>query len=100
MKKFQAHRALPKTDQDLMALKMKPGDSITEFIKKFWTSYGQIEDSKEDVALYAFKDGLLPDTDLRKDIWRNGAQGSEEFSNQAFKANKSRNTIAKGIHLY
>ena len=71
MKKFQAYRVFPKTDADIMAMKMKQGENVTQFAKRFWAVYSQIENSKDEVAVFAFQNALLPDSDLRKDLARN-----------------------------
>ena len=68
--KFRAYRVMPRTDVDLMALRMKPEENITKFAKRFWAIYSRIENSKEGVVIFAFQNALRPGNDLRKDLAR------------------------------
>ena len=65
MAKFLAHRALPKTDSDIMELRMRWNKNVTQFAKRYWTIYNQIERSSDVVAVNAFKQALLPTCPLR-----------------------------------
>lgn len=70
LEKFQAHRVIPKTNQDLMAMRMRRDENITRFTKRFWTIYSQIEDANEQLAVMCFKEALLPGTELRRELVR------------------------------
>ncbi|XXG73189.1 hypothetical protein AAC387_Pa07g2149 [Persea americana] len=39
LEKFQAHRVIPKTDADLIALQMREDENVTQFARRFWTVY-------------------------------------------------------------
>lgn len=54
MKKFHAHRVISKTDVDLMALRMRQNENVTQFAKRFWKIYSQIEDASDEVAVKFF----------------------------------------------
>ena len=54
LRKFLAHRVIPKTDADLMALRMQEDESVTQFARRFWTVYSQIECSSEELAVKSF----------------------------------------------
>ena len=68
LEKFQAPRAIPKTDADLMALKMRQIENVTQFAKRFWTIYNQIENASDEVVVKSFRQALLPSNELRKDL--------------------------------
>ena len=70
MEKFQAHRVIPKTDDDLMEIRMQRTENITQFVKRFWTIYSKIEDATDSLAIKSFKQALLPGNELRKDLMR------------------------------
>ena len=70
VEKFQAYRVIPKTDDDLMAIIMRRTENITQFAKRFWSIYSQIEDVIDKVAIKSFKQALLPGNALRKDLVR------------------------------
>ncbi|XXG60849.1 hypothetical protein AAC387_Pa04g2659 [Persea americana] len=58
--KFQAHRVVLKTDADLMALRMHEDESVTQFARRFWTVYSQIECASEELAVKSFQLALRP----------------------------------------
>ena len=66
--KFLAHRTLPKTYSDIMELRMRWNENVTQFAKRYWTIYSQIEHSNDEVAVKAFKQALLPTCPLRKKL--------------------------------
>jgi len=66
--KFQVHRVIPRSDADLMALRMKRTESIAQFVKRFWTVYSQIEEASNTIAIESFQQALLPGSELRKDL--------------------------------
>ena len=68
VEKFQAYKVIPKTDDDLMAIIMRRTENITQFAKRFWSIYSQIEDASNRVAIKSFKQALLPGNELRKDL--------------------------------
>ena len=39
VEKFQAHRIIPRMDDDLMTIRMRQTENITQFTKRFWTIY-------------------------------------------------------------
>ena len=54
LEKFQAHRVIPKTNADLMALRMQEDESVAQFAKRLWTVYSQIEGASDEVAIKSF----------------------------------------------
>ncbi|XXG81436.1 hypothetical protein AAC387_Pa09g2071 [Persea americana] len=66
--KFQAHRVIPKTDADLMALRMQENENVTQFARRFWTVYSQIESASEELAVRSFQLALQPGTLLRAQL--------------------------------
>ncbi|XXG77285.1 hypothetical protein AAC387_Pa08g1465 [Persea americana] len=65
LEKFQAHRVIPKTDADLMALRMRGDENVTQFARCFWTVYSQIECAYEEMAVKSFQLALRPGIQLR-----------------------------------
>ena len=53
-----------------MAIRMWRTENITQFAKRFWMIYSQIEDVIDKVAIKSFKQALLPGNALRKDLVR------------------------------
>ena len=68
--KFQAHRTIPKSNEDIMTMRMKDSENVTQFAKRFWTTFSEVENGDEGIAIKSFKQGLLPGNDLRKDLVR------------------------------
>ncbi|XXG54906.1 hypothetical protein AAC387_Pa03g2674 [Persea americana] len=66
--KFQAHRVIPKTDANLMALRMQENESVTQFARRFWTVYSQIECASEELAVRSFQLALQPGIPLRAQL--------------------------------
>ncbi|XXG90595.1 hypothetical protein AAC387_Pa12g2323 [Persea americana] len=66
--KFQAHRVVPKTNADLMALRMQEDESVTQFARRFWTVYSQIECASEELAVKFFQLALWPGIQLRAQL--------------------------------
>ncbi|XXG54223.1 hypothetical protein AAC387_Pa03g2164 [Persea americana] len=66
--KFQAHRVIPKTDADLMALRMQEDENVTQFARRFWTVYSQIECASEELAVRSFQLALQPGIPLRAQL--------------------------------
>ncbi|KAJ8649484.1 hypothetical protein MRB53_002507 [Persea americana] len=54
LEKFQAHRVIPKTDADLMALWMREDENVTQFARRFWTIYSQIESASKEMVVKSF----------------------------------------------
>lgn len=61
LEKFQAHKVIPKMNKDLMAIRMRDDENVTRFAKRFWTTYSQIEDANEELAVMCFQEALLPE---------------------------------------
>ena len=55
-------------DADLMALKMRQNENVTQFPKRFWTNYSQIEGASDEVGFKSFQQALLPGNELLKDL--------------------------------
>ena len=53
-----------------MAMRMKDSENVTQFAKRFWTTFSEVENGDEGIAIKSFKQGLLPGNDLRKDLVR------------------------------
>ena len=51
-----------------MVIRMRRTENITQFAKRFWTIYSQIDDATDRVAIKSFKQALLPGNELRKDL--------------------------------
>ena len=54
LEKFQTHRVILKTDAELMALRMREDENVTQFARRFWTIYSQIEGAFDEVAVKSF----------------------------------------------
>ncbi|XXG88794.1 hypothetical protein AAC387_Pa12g0960 [Persea americana] len=66
--KFQAHRIVPKTDADLIALRIQEDESVTQFARRFWTVYSQIECASEELAMKSFQLALRPGIPLQAQL--------------------------------
>ena len=66
--KFQANRNIPRTCADLMALRMREDESVTQFSRRFWTVYSQVESASDEVAVRSFQQALRPGTKLREHL--------------------------------
>ena len=53
-----------------MAIRMRLTKNVTQFAKRFWITYSQIEDASDELAIKSFKQALLPGIELRKDLVR------------------------------
>ena len=53
-----------------MALRMWQNENLTQFAKRFWTIYSQIEGASNEVAVKSFQQALLLGIELRKDLVR------------------------------
>ena len=53
-----------------MALKMRQNKNVTQFAKRFWTIYSQIEGASDEVVVKSFQQALLPGNQLWKDLVR------------------------------
>ena len=51
-----------------MALRMRQTENVTQFAKRLWTIYSQIEDASDEVDVKSFQQALLPGNELRKDL--------------------------------
>ena len=51
-----------------MALRMREDENVTQFARRFWTIYSQIEGTSDEVAVKSFQQALLPDIKLRADL--------------------------------
>lgn len=68
VERFQVHMVIPKSNADLLAIKMRWTETTTQFVRRFWTVYSQIEDANDEVAIMCFRQALLPGNELRKDL--------------------------------
>ncbi|XXG59194.1 hypothetical protein AAC387_Pa04g1317 [Persea americana] len=64
----RAHRIIPKTDADLIALRMQEDESVTQFARRFWAVYSQIECASEELAVKSFQLALRPGIQLRAQL--------------------------------
>ena len=48
-----------------MALRMQEDESVTQFARRFWTVYSQIECASEELAVKSFQLALRPGIQLR-----------------------------------
>ncbi|KAJ8639945.1 hypothetical protein MRB53_016639 [Persea americana] len=55
-------------DANLMALRMRQNENVTQFAKRFWTVYSQIEGAFDEMAVKSFQHALLPGIELWKDL--------------------------------
>ena len=53
-----------------MTIRMRRTENVTQFAKRFWTVYSQIEDTADKVAIKSFKQALLQGNGLQKDLVR------------------------------
>ena len=67
---FHAYRKFPKTDESIMAITMKTNETLIDFNKRFWGTYTEVQYCSEDLAIKAYKQGLHPDSDLRRELVR------------------------------
>ena len=58
LEKFQAHRVIPNADADLMALRMREDENVTQFARRLWTVYSQIESASKEMAVKFFQQAL------------------------------------------
>ncbi|XXG67552.1 hypothetical protein AAC387_Pa06g0874 [Persea americana] len=68
LEKFQAHQVIPKMDADLMALRMREDENVTQFARRFWTVYSQVESSFEELVVKSFQQALRLGIELRAQL--------------------------------
>ena len=51
-----------------MALRMQEDESVTQFARRFWTVYSQIECASEELAVRSFQVALQPGIPLRAQL--------------------------------
>ena len=83
LEKFQAHRVIPKTDADLMALWMREDENVTQFARRFWIVYSQIECASEEMAVQSFQLALRPGIQLRAQLVMYPVATMKELMTQA-----------------
>ncbi|XXG56502.1 hypothetical protein AAC387_Pa03g3891 [Persea americana] len=63
--KFQAYRIISRTYADLMALRMREDENVTQFTRRFWIVYSQIKGISDEMVVKSFQQALRPGTNLR-----------------------------------
>ena len=62
-----------------MAMTIKNNETLIEFNKRFWGTYTEVQYCLEDLATKAYKQGLHPDSDLRRELVRRPVYMLSEF---------------------